>query len=176
MPEYSVFPSTLPGWFWYLFQRTLLFLGLLYRSNGALEYNFQIFNWWSGAWLASIHKNAFFKCTEIACVGFVDCHDLLLNHLGVGRLCSAKQIFLYFFNQWVLFQCTRIHMFFINLQLTHIKMLFCMSNFTSIRPSEYYFYNALCSFLTLEGSRHGIKDRWHKGKAWIWLKEESRSQ
>ena len=50
-------------------------------------------------------------------------------------------------------------MFFINLQLTHIKMLFCMSNLTSIRPSEYYFYNALCSFLTLESSRHGIKDR-----------------
>lgn len=81
-------------------------------------------------------------------------------------MCSAKQIFLYFFNQWVLFECTRIHMFFINLQLTHIKMLFCMSNLTSIRPSEYYFYNALCSFLTLESSRHGIKDRWHKGKAW----------
>lgn len=94
-----------------------------------------------------------------ACVRFTDCHDLSPKYLGIGRLFSAKQIFLYFLNQCILFGWIRIHMLSINLQSTYVKMLFYKRNLTSFKPSEYFFFfsYALGSILTLEDIRHGIK-------------------
>ena len=72
----------------------------------------------------STHGNAFFKYRDRPVQHVLCYHDLLLKYLGVDRVLSAKQtFFLSFFlsltNEFYLniFK----FMFFVNLQLTHIK-------------------------------------------------------